>query len=79
MYLVSDIIPTTVIGIKVTSIQNPHIIRVYEIKQYADKLDRIQRKLLSFMKTEDFLKEKHNVENPKVGDVSFISNIVFKL
>ncbi|XP_029663616.1 putative ATP-dependent RNA helicase TDRD12 isoform X3 [Formica exsecta] len=71
---VSDIIPTTVIGIKVTSIQNPHIIRVYEIKQYADKLDRIQRKLLSFMKTEDFLKEKHNVENPKVGDTVLIQS-----
>ncbi|XP_050453768.1 putative ATP-dependent RNA helicase TDRD12 isoform X2 [Cataglyphis hispanica] len=67
-------IPTTIIAIKVTNIRNPYIIRIYEIKQYPEKLDRIQRKLLSFMKTEDYLKGKHNAENPKVGDTVLIQS-----
>lgn len=71
-YLVSDIIPTTVTAIKVLSIRNPYVMRAYEIKQHAEKLDRIQRKLISFMKTEDYLNGKHNAEDPKVGDVSFM-------
>lgn len=46
--------------------------RAYEIKQHADKLDKIQRKLMSFVKTEDYVKGKYNTKNPKIGDVSFI-------
>lgn len=46
--------------------------RAYEIKQYAVKLDKVQRKLMSFMKTEDYLKGKYNAKDPKVGDVSFV-------
>jgi len=72
LYILSDVIPTTVTTIKVTTIQHPHMIRAYEIQQHADKLDRIQRKLLSFMKTEDYLRGKYNVQNPKVDDVSFM-------
>lgn len=71
---ISDSIPTTGTAIKVTNIQNPYIMRAYEIKQYAVKLDKVQRKLMSFMKTEDYLKGKYNAKDPKVGDIVLIQS-----
>lgn len=47
------------------------------MKLYIGKLDKIQRKLFSFMKTEDYLNGKYNVKNPKVGDVSFMYSLCY--
>ncbi|XP_025265669.1 putative ATP-dependent RNA helicase TDRD12 isoform X2 [Camponotus floridanus] len=69
-----DVIPTTVTPIKVTTIKSPYIMRAYEIQQHTDKLDKIQRKLLSFMKTEEYLRGEYNVQNPKVGDVVIVQS-----
>lgn len=66
-------IPVTAIPVKVTNIQNPHVMRIFEIKEYFEKLDRINRKLLSFVKSKKFLKGKSSTQDPKIGDVGIYS------
>lgn len=45
----------------------------YEIEKHKEMLYLIQEKLLSFMKTDNYLKKGRDKErNAKIGDVSFM-------
>lgn len=50
--------------------------RAYNIEKHKETLYTIQEKLLSFMKTDDYLKKgKDNEKDAKIGDVSFMVSI----
>lgn len=51
--------------------------RAYAIVKHRKKLFMINEKLLNFMKTDGYLKEKDNKKDAKIGDVSF--NFLFSI
>lgn len=77
IYLVPDTIPDTAEAIKIRNVQNPYIMRVYEVKNYKETLYKIHERLLNFMKTNDFLKGTYNEKDARNGDVSF--TVAFEL
>jgi len=46
--------------------------RAYEVEKHAETLHKIEKRLLNFMKTNEFLKRESNTEDAQIGDVSFI-------
>jgi len=47
--------------------------RAYEVKKYYEKLDNINKELLSFVNSNNFLKRKGDAQSdPKIGDVSIV-------
>lgn len=69
LYLFLDVIPATARAIKITNIQDPYIMKAYEIEKHVDNIDKIGRKLLEYAKTDDFFKRKNDTTHPKIGDV----------
>jgi len=53
--------------------------RAYEIEKYYEKLDDINKKLLSFVNSNHFLRGKSDTQDPKIGDVSTVYIVLFKL
>ncbi|KAL6261063.1 hypothetical protein P5V15_008590 [Pogonomyrmex californicus] len=69
-----DAIPITAKAIKIKNVQNPCIMRVYEIENHTETLRKIEKKLLNFMQTDDFLKKKYNENDVKIDDMVFVYN-----
>lgn len=65
-------LPSTATVIKITNILTPYIVRIYEVKDYNEKLNSINKKLLKEEKT--FHSTEKDVE-PKIGYVRPICNI----
>lgn len=65
-------LPPTATIIKVTNVLTPYIIRIYEVKQYNEKLNSINKKLL---KEEKMLNSTEECIKPKIGDVSLACDI----
>ncbi|XP_071638869.1 putative ATP-dependent RNA helicase TDRD12 isoform X1 [Temnothorax longispinosus] len=65
-------IPPTAKAIRVRNVQNPYIMRACEVEKHKETLYTIQSKLISFMKTDTYLKKKRDEENAKIGDTVFI-------
>lgn len=65
-------LPSTATVIKITNILTPYIVRIYEVKDYNEKLNSINKKLLKEEKT--FHSIEKDIE-PKIGDVRLICNI----
>lgn len=74
-----DVIPATAKAIKIRNVQNPYIMRAYAIEKHRRTIFTIQEKLLNFMKTNVYLKEKDNKKDAKIGDVSFMFSTAFEL
>lgn len=76
-YLVPDTIPATAKAIKIRNVQNPYIMRAYEVENYQGTFYKIHERLLNFMKTNDFLEGTYNEKDARIGDVSF--TVAFEL
>ncbi|KYM94896.1 Pre-mRNA-processing ATP-dependent RNA helicase PRP5, partial [Cyphomyrmex costatus] len=74
--LVLDTIPTTAKILKITNVNNPYCMRAYEIEKHTDKLCMIEERLLSFMKTNEFLETKSNTKDAKIGDMVLIQDSI---
>ncbi|CAK9807417.1 Putative ATP-dependent RNA helicase TDRD12 [Anthophora plagiata] len=64
-------LPSTAIAVKVTNILTPYIVRIYEIKHYNEKLNLINKQLLT--KRERFNNIK-KLSEPNVGDAVIVHN-----
>jgi len=72
LYIVLDL-PTTARPIRVMSIQDLYIMRVYELAKYEQNFHKIMTKLWTyFLKISKSKKEKETAKDAKIGDVSFI-------
>ncbi|XP_018404160.1 PREDICTED: putative ATP-dependent RNA helicase TDRD12 [Cyphomyrmex costatus] len=71
-----DTIPTTAKILKITNVNNPYCMRAYEIEKHTDKLCMIEERLLSFMKTNEFLETKSNTKDAKIGDMVLIQDSI---
>lgn len=65
-------LPPTATIIKVTNVLTPYVIRIYELKQYNERLNSINKKLLRKEKT---LNNTEECIEPKMGDVSLACDI----
>jgi len=68
-------IPATAVPIKVINMQSPYVMRAYEIEKYCEKLENINKELLSFVNSNNFLKKKGDAQDPKIGDVSIAYSV----
>ncbi|KAK1137221.1 hypothetical protein K0M31_001743 [Melipona bicolor] len=64
-------LPPTATIIKVTNVLTPYIIRIYEVKQYNERLNSINKKLLKKEKT---LNSTEECIEPKIGDTVITCN-----
>ncbi|XP_043604134.1 putative ATP-dependent RNA helicase TDRD12 isoform X3 [Bombus pyrosoma] len=64
-------LPSTATVIKITNILTPYIVRIYEVKDYNEKLNSINKKLLKEEKT--FHSIEKDIE-PKIGDTVIVYN-----
>ena len=65
-------LPPTATIIKVTNVLTPYVIRIYEVKQYNERLNSINKKLFKKEKT---LGSTEECIEPKIGDVSLACDI----
>lgn len=63
-------LPSTIAAVKVTNLLTPYIVRVCETRHYDEKLNSINKKLLS--RKEIFSNADSDTE-PKIGDVRLVS------
>ncbi|XP_019700247.1 putative ATP-dependent RNA helicase TDRD12 isoform X2 [Harpegnathos saltator] len=68
-----DDIPATARAIKITNIQNPYIMRAYDIVQREKKINKIDAQLCAFTKKQT-LSMKNNTEHLNVDDMVFIQS-----
>ncbi|XP_018050182.1 PREDICTED: putative ATP-dependent RNA helicase TDRD12 isoform X2 [Atta colombica] len=67
-------IPATAKAIKIRNVKNPYCMRAYEVEKHAETLCKIEKRLLNFMKTNEFLKRESNAEDAQIGDMVLIQD-----
>lgn len=77
-YIFLDGVPATARAIKVTNIQSPYVIRVYDIVEREKRINKIDAQLCAFINVQT-VPMKNDMEYLNVDDVRFLYFIGFKL